>query len=78
MGSSVMGRSERSPMDTMDGLQGMNSNMSLGLESGQAPDTYTTKEVATFTAQLVKAMTVVRALQQQNKELGSVNADIAL
>jgi hypothetical protein len=65
-------------MDITDGLQGTNSNMTPDLGSGQAADTHTTNEVATLTAQLAEAMTVVRALQQQNKELGSVNADIAL
>jgi hypothetical protein len=78
MGSSVMGRSESSPMDTTDGLQGMNSNLSPGQGSGQAADTHTTNEVATLTAQLAEAMTVVREVQQQNRELGSFNADKAL
>jgi DNA integrity scanning protein DisA with diadenylate cyclase activity len=65
-------------MNTMDGSQETNSNMSQGLESGQAADTHTTNEVAILTAELAEAVKVVRALQQQNKELGSVNADIAL
>jgi hypothetical protein len=71
-----MGRSERRPMNTTDNLQGMNSNKSPGIGSGQAADTHTTNEVATLTAQLAEDMTVVRPLQQQNKELGSLNADI--
>jgi hypothetical protein len=52
--------------------------MSPDLGSGQAADMHITNEVATLTAQLAEAMTVVHALQQQTKELGSVNADIAL
>ena len=72
-----MSRSESSSIDTTDGSQGMNSNVSTGQGIGQAADTHTTNKVATLTAQLVEAITVVRALQQQNRELGSFNADLA-
>jgi hypothetical protein len=65
-------------MDTTDGSQGMNSNVSTGQGIGQAAVTHTTNEVAALTAQLAEAMTVVRALKQRNRELGSFNADIAL
>jgi hypothetical protein len=78
MGSYAMGRSESSPMNTTDGSQGMNSNVATGRGIGQAADTHTTNEVATLTAQLAETMTVVRLLQQQNRELGSFNADMAL
>jgi hypothetical protein len=78
MGSSSMGRFDSSPMDTTDGSQGINSNVSMGQGFGQAAHAHTTDEVAILTAQLTEAMTAVRSLQQQNRELGSFNADMAL
>ena len=78
MGSYGMGRFESSPMDTTDGSQGINSNVSMGQGSGQAVHAHTTDEVANLTAQLAEAKTAVRLLQQQNRELGSFNADMAL
>ena len=75
-GFSVLGRTEPRPMDTMDGLQEMDSNTPQGPGSGQATGTHTTNDVKILTAQLAEAMAVVGALQQQNKAMGAEMRDM--
>ena len=63
-------------MDTSDGSQAMDNNTPQDPGRGQAADMHTTNDVINLTSQLAEAMTVVRALQQQNQAMGAEMRDI--
>ena len=63
-------------MDTSDGSQAMDNNTPQDPGCGQAAAMHTTNDVTNLTAQLVEAMAVVRALQQQNQAMGAKMRDM--
>ena len=63
-------------MNNSDGLQPMDNNTPRDPGCGQVAATHTTNDVTNLTAQLVKAMAVVRALQQQNQAMRAEMRDM--
>ena len=63
-------------MDTSDGSQPMDNNTPQDSGCGQAAATHTANDVTNLTAQLMEAMAVVRALQQQNRAMGAEVRDM--
>ena len=63
-------------MDTSDGAQPMDHHTPQDPRGGQEAATHTTNDVTNLTAQLMEAMAVVRALQQQNQAMGAEMRDM--